>query len=105
AKIRQGTSGAAEELFALFARFRRMLGELDDLPLGDAANLIQVQAAPAFDGFRLLLRTKEGISNHGDGGDGSPAHRESHFPIGKELFHERPRWRFPRWRRRRRSST
>src|SRR6267154_608312 len=45
-----------------------MRDQLDDLAFGDAADLIQVQAALTLNFFRILRGTKKGISDHDDGG-------------------------------------
>ena len=54
-----------------------MLGKLHDLPLGDAADLIQVQAALALDGFRIFRGTRKGVANHDQSSDGHASHDEN----------------------------
>jgi len=58
--------------------------ELDDLTLGDAADLIQVQATLALDVFRIFRWTKKCVGNHPDGRlRAAPTHRQHEFPIGR----------------------
>jgi hypothetical protein len=58
-----------------------MRDELDYLAFGDAADLIQMQAALALDFFGFLGGPKKGISNHGEGGKRGATHGEQQFPV------------------------
>jgi hypothetical protein len=69
-------SACAEQTLARLFRFRRVLDELDDLPFGNAADLIQMQAALAFRFFGVRSGTEEGISNHGQRGERRATHGE-----------------------------
>ena len=62
-----------------------MLGEFDDLAFGDAADLIQVQAALALDVFGSSVRAKKCVGDHGDRGDrGAAPWPAITFPIGEQ---------------------
>jgi hypothetical protein len=61
-----------------------MLDEFDNLPFGDASNLIQVQAPLALGLFGIHGGAHEGIGNHGDGSDCGAAESEREFPIGQK---------------------
>jgi hypothetical protein len=52
-----------------------MLRKFDDLPFGDAPNLIQVQATFALSVFGMFRGSKESISDHGNRRDRSDTHR------------------------------
>src|SRR3984893_10833226 len=54
AQIYERLRTRAEEALTFFARLGRMRGEINDLPFRDAADLVQVQAALAFDFLRVL---------------------------------------------------
>ena len=56
-----------------------MRGKLDDLALRDSPDLVQVQAALAFNGFGILGGTAKGVDNHDNGGNGGATHREYEF--------------------------
>jgi hypothetical protein len=43
-----------------------------------------MQAALAFDLFWIFRGAKKGVSDHGDGGNGSATHREHEFPIRRQ---------------------
>jgi hypothetical protein len=55
--------------------------KLDHLAFGDAADLIEMQAALALDFFGLFRGAEKGVSDHGDGGKGSATHGQQQFPI------------------------
>ena len=61
-----------------------MCGKLDHLTLGDAADLIEVQTALAFNRFFVLNGTSKGVKNHKDGGNGGATHREYEFRIRRQ---------------------
>src|SRR5712691_476318 len=84
--VRQRMSARAEQTFARRFRFRWMLGELDDLPLGNSANLVQMQPPLALLFLRIHSGAEEGINDHGQGGDCRATHGENYFPVGKQGF-------------------
>ena len=59
----------AKEPFRCRSLFSGMLRQLDDLTLGDAPNLIQVQTPLALGFFRVRSRPKESVENDADTGE------------------------------------
>jgi hypothetical protein len=74
AHVRERAGSGAEQTFARFLLFRRMLSEFYDLAFSDAANLIQMKAALAFLRFQIHGGTEEGIGDHGQSGKGRASH-------------------------------
>ncbi len=66
------------------ARFGRVLDEFDDLPFGNAADLIQMEPPLAFLFFGIHSRTQERINDHGQRSDRRATHRKHYFPISKQ---------------------
>src|SRR5262249_15318328 len=77
------------QLPAFFAWFGGMLRQFDDLAFGDAANLIQVQAAFSLHGLGLLGGTEKRVGNHGHGGPRGAAHGQRPFSLRQPLSQPR----------------
>jgi hypothetical protein len=63
-----------------------VLSQLNDLPLRNAPNLIQMQTAPALHILGLFRGPKESVRDHGDRYNGSSRHRQYKFPVCKQRF-------------------
>ena len=63
-----------------------MRDKFDDLAFRDAADLIQVQAALAFDFLGIFHRTKKSVGDHGDSGNRGATHGEKEFPIRRHCI-------------------
>jgi hypothetical protein len=63
-----------------------MLGQFDDLPFGDSADLIEVQAALALGFFRINRGTKKCVGDHHDSRDGDSSNGSDQFPINDHAF-------------------
>jgi hypothetical protein len=88
-RIWDWTGSRTKYAFARCLGFRRMLGELHDLALGDAADLIEMEAPFALDVFRGLRRPEESVSDHGQSRDRRATHRNDEFPIREKRFQRR----------------
>src|SRR6202140_4180123 len=84
AHVRKRAGACAEQTLARLFRCGRVLDELDDLPFGNAADLVQMEAALAFLFFGIQGGTQESISDHGQRGYQRATHGEQQFPIGKQ---------------------
>src|ERR1700719_1322078 len=83
-----------------------MRGKFDDLALRDTPDLVQVQAALALNGFRILGGTAKGVKDHDDRGNRGGAHGKYEFRIRRQCDQSRrlrdfrwdPRTRWPETR-------
>ncbi len=76
AHIRKRPGACAKQTLARLFRYGRVLDELNDLPFGNAADLVQVEAALAFLFFGIRRGTQESISDHRQRGDQRATHGE-----------------------------
>jgi hypothetical protein len=60
--------------------------EFNDLAFRYAADLIQVQAALAFDFLGIFRGTKKSVRNHQDGRNRGATHHEDKFPIRRHYI-------------------
>ena len=74
AHVFQRASAGAKQSLARLLRFRRTLDQIHDLPFGNAADLVQMEAALAFRFFGILRGTEERIGDHGQCGDRRSTH-------------------------------
>ena len=86
AQIRERAGSGAKQFLARLWRFGGILDEVHDLAFGNAADLIEMEAALAFLGFGILGGAEKSVNNHGDGGDSCAPHDKHKLPIGKQCF-------------------
>ncbi len=60
-----------------------MFDDVNNLTFGDAADLVELQAALALDVFGRFGGAKESVGHHRDGGDGGDSHTKRYFQIGE----------------------
>ena len=86
ARISKRCGALAEKALADFLGFRSVLGQLDDLPFGDAANLIEMQAALALGFIGIDGRTEKSVGDHGERGDRRTPHSQHKLPFSEQCF-------------------
>ena len=86
AQVRERSGAKAKQALARFPGFGRVLNEVDNRTLGDAPDLIQMEAALALFCFRVTLGTEKCVHNHGDSRDGCATHGKRELPIFEQNY-------------------
>src|SRR5439155_19348377 len=84
AHVLKRTGACAEQTLALRLRFGGMFDELNDLPFGNAADLVQMEPPLALLLFGIHGGTEESISDHCQRSDCRTTHGEHYIPLGKQ---------------------